>query len=94
MSRKLYFGQPWNEPGYLDSWVSFEDNPEFALTGAKSKFCQSCLTSLRNGLLAYKVGHGVDLGPGAHCWKALLGIEGLKDVDTVHLLKFLQGYGD
>lgn len=92
MGRKLYFGRPWNEPGYLDSWVSFEDNPEFALTGAKSKFCQACLTSLRKGLLSYKVGQGVDLGPGAHCWKALLGMEGLKDTEEARRL--LERYQD
>ena len=92
MSRKLYFGRPWNEPGYLNSWISFEDNPEFALTGAKSKFCQACLTSLRKGLLSYKVGQGVDIGPGAHCWKAVVGMEGLRDVSQAReLLETYQG---
>ena len=50
MTRKLYFGQPWDEPGYPDPWISFEDNPEFSLTGAKSKFCQACLYALKKGL--------------------------------------------
>ncbi|NIA07401.1 MAG: hypothetical protein GWP14_07180 [Actinobacteria bacterium] len=79
MDRKLYFGQPWNEPGYLNPWVSFEDNPQFALTGVKSKFCRACLKSLRKGLLSYKVGQGVALGPSMHCWKAVLNMEGLND---------------
>ena len=78
MGRKLYFGQAWNEPGYLDSWISFEDNPEFSLTGAKSRFCQACLASLRKGLLSYKVGQGVDVGSAAHCWQAVLTMEGLR----------------
>ena len=75
MTRKLYFGQPWNEPGYPDSWISFEDNPAFALTGAKSKFCQACLYALKKGLLAYERGLGIDIGPGQYCWKAVLGME-------------------
>ena len=92
MSRRLYFGQPWDEPGYLNAWVSFEDDPGFALTGAKSKFCPACLSALRKGLLAYKVGRGVDVGPGAHCWKALVGVEGLNNVDGVRAL--LEEYQD
>ena len=92
MSRKLYFARPWHEPGYLGSWISFEDNPEFALTGAKSKYCQAGLTSLRKGLLAYKVGQGVEGGPGAHCWKAVLGMEGMKDAEEAR--RFLATYED
>ena len=92
MSRKLYFGRAWDEPGYLGPWVSFEDNPEFALTGAKSKMCQACLAALRKGLLAYKLGEGVNVGPGARCWKALISIEGLQDVEKARaLLERYQG---
>ena len=91
MSRKLYFGQAWNEPGYLDSWISFEDNPEFSLTGAKSKICQACLASLRKGLLSYKVGRGVDVGLGAHCWKAVLTMESLRNArETQDMLETYQ----
>ena len=92
MGRKLYFGRAWDEPGYLNAWLSFEDDPEFKLTGAKSKLCPACLTSLRKGLLAYKVGQGVYVGPGSRCWKALVGIEGLANVEEVRSL--LEEYQD
>jgi len=75
MARKLYFGKPWNEPGYPYPWISFEDNPEFSLTGAKFKLCQACLYALKKGLLSYEPTRGIDIGPGAYCWKAVLGIE-------------------
>ncbi len=77
MPRKLYFGQPWDEPGYPDSWISFEDNPEFSLTGAKSKLCQACLNALQKGLLSYEPRQAIDIGPGAYCWKAVMNIEGM-----------------
>ena len=77
MVRKLYFGQPWDEPGYPDSWISFEDNAEFSLTGAKSVACQACLNALQKGLLSYVPRHAIDIGPGAHCWKAVVSIEGM-----------------
>ena len=83
MNRKLYFGQPWYEPGYPDPWISFEDNPEFELTGAKSKFCRACLTSLKRGLLSYEGGGGVNVGPGAYCWKTVIGIEGMQNAERV-----------
>jgi len=88
MVRKLYFGQPWDEPGYPDSWISFEDNPEFSLTGAKSKFCQACLYALKKGLLSYEPGRGIDIGRGAYCWKAVLGIAGMKSPEEAkHFLE-------
>ena len=92
MVRKLYFGQPWDEPGYPDSWISFEDNLEFSLTGAKSKFCQACLYALKKGLLSYEPGRGIDIGPGAYCWKAVLGIEGMKSPEEAR--HFLEKHQD
>ena len=77
MPRKLYFGQPWNEPGYPQPWISFEDDPQFQLTGAKFKLCTACLSALKRGLLSYKPGQTVDIGPAVDCWQAVLGIEGL-----------------
>ncbi len=79
MARKLYFGRPWDEPGYPDSWISFEDNPDFSLTQTKSKFCQQCLLALKKGLLSYQPQTTIDLGPGADCWQAVIGIEGCKN---------------
>ena len=78
MARKLYFGQPWNEPGYPAPWISFEDDPQFLLTETKSKFCQACLHRLKKGLLSYEPGQGIDIGPAAYCWQAVMGIEGMK----------------
>ena len=75
MARKLYFGKPWNEPGYAYPWISFEDNPEFSLTGAKHKLCQACLQALKKGLLSYEPTHEIGIGPGEYCWKAVLGME-------------------
>lgn len=92
MARKLHFGQPWDEPGYPDSWISFEDNPEFSLTGAKSKFCQACLYALKKGLLSYEPGRRIDIGPGAYCWKAVLGIEGMKSPEEAR--HFLEKHQD
>lgn len=86
MTRKLYFGRPWREPGYPHPWISFEDSPEFALTGAKSKFCQACLRALRNGLLSYQQGQAVNVGPGADCWKAVVGIESVKNPEDARRL--------
>ena len=92
MTRKLYFGQPWDEPGYPESWISFEDNPEFLLTGAKSKFCQACLYALKKGLLSYESGRGLDIGPGAYCWKAVLGMETAKSPEEAR--RFLEKHQD
>lgn len=83
MPRKLYFGQPWNEPGYPTPWISFEDNPQFLLTSAKTKFCQACLSSLKKGLLSYQPGQSIDIGPGAYCWKAVVSIEGMSSPEEV-----------
>ena len=92
MSGKLYFGRPWNEPGYPDPWISFEDNLEFSLTGAKSKFCQACLLALKKGLLSYEWGQGISIGSGVSCWKAVVSIEGLKD--TAQAQRLLEEYQD
>ena len=92
MVRKLYFGQPWHEPGYPDSWISFEDNPEFSLTGAKSKICQACLNALKKGLLSYEPRQAIDIGPGAYCWKAVLGIEAANSPEEAR--RFLEKHQD
>jgi len=92
MARKLYFGQPWNEPGYPAPWISFEDHPQFLLTGTKSKFCQACLHRLRKGLLSYQPGQGIDIGPAAYCWQAVIGIEGLRSPDQAR--RFLEDHQD
>ncbi len=92
MTRKFYFGQPWDEPGYPDSWISFEDNPEFSLTGAKSKLCQTCLTALQKGLLSYEPRHSINVGPGAHCWKAVVSMEGMNTPQEAR--NFLQMHQD
>lgn len=92
MTRKLYFGQPWDEPGYPDPWISFEDNPEFSLTGAKSKLCQACLYALKKGLLSYETGLGIDIGPGAHCWKAVLGMQAATSPEEAR--QFLEKHQD
>ena len=92
MARKLYFAQPWDEPGYPDSWISFEDNPEFSITGAKSKLCQACLHALKRGLLFYERGRGIDIGPGQYCWKAVLGIEAANSPEEAQ--RFLEKHQD
>ncbi len=92
MVRKLYFGQPWDEPGYPDSWISFEDDPEFSLTGAKSKFCQACLQALKKGLLSYEPRRAIDIGPGAYCFKAVVSIEAMKSPEEAR--RFLQKHQD
>ena len=84
--RKLYFGQPWNEPGYSYPWISFEDNAEFLLTGTKSKFCQACLHALKKGILSYELGQKIDIGSAVQCWKAVLAIEGARSPEEVRSL--------